>query len=219
MAIKRPLAADEIAAAFAKQLPDFVRMPADDSSRPDLREAYAGSEPDAPTLADLGPPGDRILRHDGQEVFVLGLNAAANNAGVGAMTSTGWRFFAGDQPGKMLMGRVARRNCPAGWKMTAGYYGDRVSDLYKASNALDGLPETRARDYELRVLTVSGLNLEAFWLVAKGSHPVDLVVPFPAMPNQPIEALNREPVYTMPNFLAAIRPVAQLRLLAESRCH
>jgi hypothetical protein len=218
MAIKRPHAETDIAAAFSRQLADFVRAPADDSRKSDVREAYAGAEPDAPTLADLVPPGDRILGHDAQQIFVLGLRDAANNAGVGALTPAGWRFFAGDQPGKMLLGRVSRRNCSAGWRMTAGYYGDRVWDVYQASNALDHLREAQARDYELRVLIVTGLNVEAFWLVDQGREPVDLMVPFPAMPNHPIEALNREPVYTMPNFLAAIRPVAQLRLLAESHC-
>ena len=102
--------------------------------------------------------------------------------------------------------------------MTAGYYGDRVFTAFQALKALDGLEQVHEHDYELRVLAVPGLNLEVFWLVSVEEGGADLVVPFPAMPDQRIEALNKEPFYSMANFLTAIRPVAQLRVTAKSHC-
>jgi hypothetical protein len=211
MAVLRKAAPTDVAAAFAKQLPDFVSLPSDSSRR---MQGFVGSPPAIPTMDDLGPPGDRILRHDGQEVFVLSLTDAAYNGGVSAAVSSGWRFFAGSAPGKILMGKVARRKV-SDWKLTAAFYGDRVWAANEASKALDRLPEVQSSDYELRVLTVPGLNLEVFWLVAQSASADDLVVPFPMKPHQPIDVLNQDAVFTMANFLAAIRPLARLQMTAE----
>jgi hypothetical protein len=210
MPLQRPTPPTDVAVAFFKGVPEFVSVAADGN----IRQGYVGSEPAAPTLAELGSLGDPALIHDVQQIFVLGLTDAADNAGAGAAAPAGWRFFAGNLPGKMLMGKVSRRTSSAGWKMTAAYYGDRVWAATQASKALEQLTQVQTGNYELRVLAVPGLNLEAFWLVAQQSGSGDLVVPFPAKPDQPIDALNREPVYTMANFLAAIRPVAQLRSIA-----
>lgn len=217
MPILKPKAPTETAAAFTRQLPEFVSLPDDRSVRkvrPEHRQEYVGSAPEAPTLADLRRPRD-LERNEAQQVYMLGLDAAAGDDGASAATPAGWRFFAGHEPGKILMGSVTRRNPELGWKMTAGFYGDRVWSAFTASNALDQLPQVEAADYELRMLAVPGLNLEAFWLVAQDSKSTDLVIPFPAGAEQPIEVLKGEAVYSMASFLAIIRPLAQLRLQAE----
>jgi len=154
-----------------------------------------------------------------QQVFTLDLKAAANNTGSIDPASAGWRFFAGTKVNKTVLGRVSRHGASHAWKLTSLFYGDRVWDAYTASLALDSAPpaQVATADYELRLLALPGLNLEAFWLEAKTPGSVDLVLPFPAAPNQLIEALNGSPVYSMPDFLDAIRPVANSLLNMSTR--
>jgi hypothetical protein len=176
----------------------------------------------APSLQDLGQVDDPDLIHDPQPLFLLGLKEIAENAGVKAAKPAGWRFFAGRREGAIVMGKLSIRIPSEGWKLTAGNYGDRTWAVYQATLALEQLPQVKEADYDLRVLVIPGLNLEGFWLVAqppKSGNPVlpDLVVPFPAMPDQPIVAIHRDPVYTMAEFLATIRPLARLRLTTEAK--
>jgi hypothetical protein len=114
-----------------------------------------------------------------------------------------------------VMGGVAKRPHALAWKLTAAFYGDpvasrdRVWEVLQASNALDGLPKIQTATYELRVPAIPRLNLETFWLVlvnatAGGS---DLVVPFPAAPEQAIQALNTAMAYPMNEFLNLIAPM------------
>jgi len=201
---------EEISAAFARQVPNFVSMPDSDG----MRQAHSGDGPEPPTLEDLAPQGERIVPHDPQQVFVLTLKDAANNPGK-ALSPAGWRFFAGNQRGKMLMGTVSRRLPSEGWKMMGGFYGDRVWELFAASKALEELPEVQGEDFELRVLAVPGLNIEAFWLVAMAGRDADFVVPIPAGQYEQVPGLDGGPVYRMADFLAAIRPMALLRLTAK----
>ncbi|HKE28447.1 MAG TPA: hypothetical protein VKB88_39125 [Bryobacteraceae bacterium] len=199
----------DVTAAFSMQLPAFLAAPLG------ATEQYVGATPAVPTMTDLGANPAALL-HDAQQVYLLGLAAVANNAGAGAASPAGWRIFAGTVQGYTVMGRVSFGPRPAGWRLTAAYYGDRVWQALQASDTLGNLPQVANANYELRVLTVPGLSLEAFWLVDQSSAGNDLVVPFPAAPNQPIDALNQAPVYSMPNFLAAIRPLAQLRAVAQA---
>jgi hypothetical protein len=203
MSIVRPTPPSDLTAAFSVELPKFVAAP------PDSIERYVGSRPEIPTMADLGVSTAELL-HDAHQIFVLGLADAASATSLSAASSSGWRVFAGTAEGPVLMAKVASRQS-MGWKMTAAYYGDRVRAALRAALELDELPQVSSGDYELRVLTVPALNLDAFWLANQGTAGYDLIVPFPAAPNQLIAALNTQPVYTMPDFLAAIRPLAQLK--------
>ena len=216
MAIRKPTPPRDVVDAFLKQLPQFVWQSAET-----VFQRYVG-DPKVPLLQELGQLEDPDLIHDPQPLFLLGLREIAENTGVKAAKPAGWRFFAGRRAGAILMGKLSIRIPSEGWKLTAGNYGDRTWEVYQATLALDQLPQVKEADYELRVLVIPGLNLEGFWLVAqppKPGDPVlpDLAVPFPGMPDQPNEALQRAPVYTLDQFLATIRPLAQLRLTAESK--
>jgi len=210
MPILKPRPPADVAEAFSSQLAEFVWA---EPGQERLKQQFVGEMGEIPSLSDLGHPGERSLLHDAHRLFILGLQDIADNAGIDAAKFAGWRFFAGKARGKILLGTVAPK--ADGWRLTAGYYGKRVGAALIASLALDKLKELQGGKYELRVLAVLGLNLEAFWLASVDEERPDLVVPFPAKPDQPIEALNKRRVYTMANFLAAIRPLAQLRLAAD----
>ncbi|MBS1859515.1 MAG: hypothetical protein JST11_29340 [Acidobacteria bacterium] len=208
MPLLKPTLPAGIAEAFSKALPAFLSAPRETS----ISEKYVGEAPSLPTADDLDSRA--ILHAEAQEIFVLALTDAANAADIGKAVPAGWRLLAGDSAGKAVLGRVSRRGRPERWKLTATHYGGRVWQARQASSALDALREVREADYELRVLAVPGLNLEVFWLVARTPGSGDLVVPFPAKPDQPIGALNENPVYRLPDFLAIIRPLARMQLRA-----
>ena len=204
MALSNPAAPTATLDAFAAAISDFLSPPST------ATEGYVGPRPAIPASGDIGTP-DVFRQAYAQQVFVLGLADAAANTGIGAAVPAGWRFFAGDASGKVVLGRVAQSQAAGGWKLTAVHYSDRVWTALQQSRALDALPQLQGGDYELRVLTVPGLNLEAFWLAGKSPGASDLVVPFPVSPNQPIGALNQQSVYSMADFLAAIQPLAYER--------
>src|SRR5436305_13631241 len=109
MALIKPPPPPDCLAAFTAGLGAFVANP------PYLKtEAYVGSAPVIPSLSELGQGPYRA-----EQVFVLGLNDAAGIAGSAAAVAAGWRFFAGDIPPKVLMGRVSRHGSASPWRMTA----------------------------------------------------------------------------------------------------
>jgi hypothetical protein len=141
------------------------------------------------------------------QVFVLGVDDVIGGVDLSAAKQGGWRFFAGDAPGKTVLGTVSQRSSGP-WKLNAVYYGDRAYQLLKASKDLDSLPHVQGQNYNLQMLALPALNLDAFWLVAQPPDPrKDLLVLFRASGEKPIQGLD-VPV-SVPDFLAALRPLAR----------
>lgn len=206
MALFNPPPPPAVTSAFARDIDAYLSPP------PGTKARYVGPPPPIPSSTDVG--GFPAFSNPySQVVFLLGLKDVAANTGVSAAVPAGWRLFAGLVLNKTIFGRMAPRPVAGGWKLTAVYYGGRVWTALQESRALDSLPQIQANSYNLRVLAIPGLNLEAFWLVATNVGVSDLVIPFPVKPNQPIPPLNTEPVYPLPNFLAAIRPLAIQRMI------
>jgi hypothetical protein len=194
----QPVPPQACATAFATQLPMFLL------GAPGLtKQSYLGGKVAIPSLSQLGtaPPVP-------QQVFQLGLNAAANNSGTINPPSVGWRFLAGHGPGESVLGRMVQNPSSKAWKLTGVFFGERVWEAYVASQGLGSLPTVATDDYELRVLAIPALNLEAFWLVAQTAGSVDLIIPFPAQSLQLIPTLRAPNPYKMVTFLALIRPLA-----------
>jgi len=211
MALVIPHPPDDVAGEFAAALPGFL---GGEDGGGAIHEGYAGSPPQIPTWEEVSASGPLV--HDPQQVFVLGLGAAMHRD-IDAAGPAGWRLFAGNRQYKTVLGRMTRRRDLPGWKLAALHYGDpgagrdRVWELLEASNQIPELPEIRSADYELRVLAVPALNLEAFWLHALSTSYAGLVAPFPAAPNQPVPELNTARVYSMHEFLTKIAPLAERR--------
>ena len=163
-----------------------------------------------PSESDFSPPGGP-WDHDPQQVFSLGLLDLKKGTGVTTARLVAWRYFAGDASGKVVLGTVIQRPASGDWKLASVFYGYRVLRALVESREIAQLDEVQAANYELRVLRIPGLNLEAFWLVAINA-PVDLVAVFPAPPNQLIPQLNVSRVLTMTAFLGIVVPLATQRL-------
>jgi len=154
---------------------------------------------------------------DAQAVYVLNLADAATIAGTAAAAPAGWRFFAGNTAPKLVLGWISRPDSSGKRRVTAAYTGDRVWAGYEAMANLALLPELQAHNYELRILMAPALNLEAFWLVSQDAGAPDLIAPFASDPMHLIPGLRTQPVYTMADFIAIVRPAALL-LRHTCRC-
>lgn len=205
MPLVTPEPPPEVLEAFITGLPAFVDKSVGD---PVKYATHVGEPPEIPTLAELGPNPARAA----QQVFLLGLHDAAGVRGAERAVPIGWRFFAGHSQQAALLGRVSRRDPTTPWKMASAHYGHGVWAALHESFALRELPQVKADDYQLRVLTIPALYVEAFWLVAQDRKNTDLIVPFPASPHQPIRELNEHLVFTLPDFLATICTLARLEL-------
>jgi hypothetical protein len=205
MPLVSPAPPPDVLEAFSTGVRAFVREAVDDQA---FQKGFVGEPPAIPTLADLG----KLPYQAAQQVFLLRLDDAARVGGAANAREAGWRFFAGESEDTALLGIVSRRGPQEPWRMTSAYYGPRVWAALQQSRDLQALPRVRDAAYELRVLAVPALQLETFWMVAQSEADTDLVAPFPAGDNQLIRELNREPVYTMPDFVATIRPLALAEL-------
>jgi hypothetical protein len=186
------------ATAFSVQLPMFL------PGAPGLvKQSYLSPTPSLPSPADIFPGALQA-----QQVFYLSLNEAAHNSGTINPPAAGWRFLTGNASSGQLLARVVQLPPAQTWKLTGVFYGQRVADAIAASAYLQNLPEVGSNDYELRVLAIPGLNMEAFWLVAQSAASVDLIVPFPRAADQLIPSLKGQNPYKLLTFLALIRPLA-----------
>jgi hypothetical protein len=209
MPLTRPTPPPEVTAAFTDRLYLFLSGPTPGRDGKLDAEGYVGKPPSIPSFGDISSSPGTASIHDPQHIYVLDFR----NGYFAPPVDSGWRLFAGLQQFLCVMGRVAKRHDASAWKLTGAFYGDpvanrdRVWDVLQASGALDGLPEIQTATYELRVLAVPRLNLETFWLVNQTAGGSDLVVPFPAAPEQPIAALNTAAAYPMDDFLSRIDPL------------
>jgi hypothetical protein len=212
MALLTPTPPPEVTTAFQEGLTTLLDGPNRGSAGQITYQHYLGGPPAIPSQADVGfvsgapPPG-----HDPQQVFVLGLSDLVRQPGTAAARQDSWRLFAGNTQGKTCMGRVVQRS-PGGWKLTSCLWGDQVWSALLASQAIATLAAALPADYELRVLRIPGINLEAFWLVAQPPASGDLVVPFQA--NQSILSLGRSGTIELGTFLSVVGPMVIKRMLA-----
>jgi hypothetical protein len=197
MALLRPDPPHACVEALAHQLPAFLSAEC----------RHVGHPPEIPRHGDLNARAEHA-----QRVFVLSLAEAARCRGSISPAPDGWRFFVGNARGKTVLARMIHHPRSRGWKLTSVRHGTRVWEAFSASRELDKLEAHRAADYELRLLTIPGLNLEAFWLKAQRAGAHDVVLPFPARDKQLVAAVRGASEYLLPNFLAEIRSLAASKL-------
>ncbi len=205
MPITRPCAPLSATAALIEGLPAFLSGPNPDPARKIVKQAIVGSSFQIPTADDLnfkvGEVPTAIPDYNPIHVFVLKVGDITKGLGAGAAISSGWRFFVGDPGGRVVMAWVARRPPSGMWKLAATFYGPGVAAALNASQAL--LPPDSGA-YELRMITVPSLSLEAFHLKAQTAGSEDLFVPFPNATAQHLPDLRAAPLFKETAFLTAI---------------
>jgi hypothetical protein len=160
-----------------------------------------GTTPYIPAPDQVGPA------HNSQQIFLLTLNQAVSNTGPINPPSVGWRFFAGTSPNDTVLVRTIQVSPSNAWKLAGVFYGARVYQALALSMHLEAFAQAANEEYELRLLALPGLNLEAFWLAARTAGTPDLIAPFPQKTGQLIQVLQGD-FYPMASFLALIRPLA-----------
>jgi hypothetical protein len=131
-------------------------------------------------LADFLRPGDPSptdrVRPVGQPFFTVGLEQLANGEEILPAAPTGWRFLIRGEYGQAVAADVNTRSGVKP-KMSSLWRGAQIQKVAEAIDELEKLPEVEKQDYELRILRIPGLHIEAFWLRSPAGGPV-LVVPF-----------------------------------------
>ena len=87
--------------------------------------------------------------------------------------------------------------------MTELAHGPHITRARDAIRKIVTLPEVLAHHYELRLLTIPALSVEAVWLKSQTRQP-DLIVPYLT-----ITGLRSMRVYPADKFFKALEPAAQ----------
>jgi len=123
--------------------------------------------------------------------------------------STGWRFLAadGDVYGGCHVGSVDPSLPP---KLTGFSRDVEVLTAIEQFNELSTIDEVNTCTFEPRVLRISWLRFEAFWLHVPDSTSqpqcYDLVIPYFGFVKRPLELMQPKPIS---GFLTAIQPFAK----------
>lgn len=129
------------------------------------------------------PSPDRlVIPPVGQPFLSVGLRQLVDGDEVLRAAPAGWRFLLRTERGREGQAVAADVDTRTGNapKMTGVWRGAPIQQLAQAIDELETLPEVKERDYELRLLRIPGLHIEAFWLKPQAGGP-DLVVPFRAL--------------------------------------
>ena len=189
MSVKRPNPSDQIRLALLAGVSDFM---------------------------DPNDPLAKVLKTTrlGLHIFTLGLRDIMNGAGLREAKAAGWRFLAGNLSGEVVAADIIQplpgtaQNGAA--KMTSLSHDPVIADAIRAVNEVETLPEVQNRNYELQVLRIPGLLIEAFWLKSHDAGG-DLIVPVLTRARE----LSRMKAYPVADFLNIVRPMTAKFLAFE----
>jgi hypothetical protein len=168
-----------------------------------MQQALLAGLPDFANNSDPAA-GDLYKADQGHEVYVLSLNDLLGGAGLNAVKDAGWRFISATAPGGI--GAVAHvSDGPDGTPLMRGIsYGPEVAAALRAAREVESLPEVAAQHFELWVLRIPGVLVEAYWLKSS-SGKKDLIVPYLAGTTK----LQLMKTYSVAEFLKIVRALAR----------
>jgi hypothetical protein len=204
-----------VSLALAQSLQGFLAGQVADGRRL-RREGYVGLAPSLPDPASLGLTETPILdvarvdQFHPLGVYTPRLADLGTSAGIRAAVLTGWRFLVGDPEQNLISCTVTRQPGTGAWQLTTAYYGPQVKWVLKARDALASLQQAQTRAYELRILAIPAINVEAFWLFDPSPEAADLIAVY-VDGKQYVVPTEAQPVAT---FLRVFAP--QLKQAAAS---
>jgi hypothetical protein len=198
-----------------------------------LRASLAGFAPTGSPLTtglmDENWPGPQASH----PIYSVGLSSILRPDALAALDKIFcWRFIAGDLTAGMAAGCWATAEVdgvPA--KILAAIRGAEAADVLSSATGLNNLTVVSGQPnnhYDVRVLRVPGLSLEAFWLkstgdTASGSTSSDWIVPYGLVVRGAStiklpggHTLNKNQAYSVAEFLTIAGDAARNRLAAES---
>jgi hypothetical protein len=132
-------------------------------------------------LKDFLQPGDaspsRTTLPVGVPVFVVvGLNQINRGDDILSIAKpAGWRFLVSTDFGQPIAADVTTR-AGAAPKMTSVWRGSPIQQVVSAKDTIKRLDQVQTGNYELRILRLPELRIEAYWLKSL-TNDRDLVVP------------------------------------------
>ena len=157
-----------------------------------------GQEGAPPTLAPISAP-----------VHVLGLDQLATGADVAKTKPKLWTHLLHGEAGAAPIAEADLDATNHGF--AALTEGDPITALGKRIRALESESLKSDQDYDLAMIRVPALSLTAVWMKGRGGAP-DVVIPNES-PQSPLTAGKR---YTLAEFIAALRPLAQALLAQDA---
>ncbi|HKD09930.1 MAG TPA: hypothetical protein VKB79_28750 [Bryobacteraceae bacterium] len=189
--------------------------------QPDLKpqdERYVGPQPSLPDAASLGLDLTSIdvatvEQHGPLGVYTLHLNDLSGG-GIRAAVPTGWGFLVGDPKQGIILCTVAQQPVTGAWRLTSAYYGEHANNVFTAKDKLKSLAQTQTRSYELRILVIPAIHVEAFWLFDRSPSATDLVAVYVDGQRYVVPAGNPPSAAT---FLCSVEPRLQLAAASARR--
>jgi len=161
-------------------------------------------------------PGDPLIsalaNAPGQRVFTLTLPAIASDRRIAdAATPAGWRFLAGAgaQTASAEVSEPIDGNPP---KLRSVSRGPQIAHALQATRQSEALDRASETDFELRVLRVPGLLIEAIWLKQQGGDD-DLIIPYLT----PLPQADASRVLPVREFLEILRTSPAARKDADDK--
>lgn len=160
--------------------------------------------PDLTTNAVLSYVNNKTYQ---QKVYVLGLQQIVAGDPFGEQNFTGWRYLTDIAPDLAAAGEVSQTTDDQTPSFSGLSYGPRLAKAVRASGTIETLDGVPAGNYELSLLRIPGLLIDAFWLRSSNTGN-DLVVPYDTL----TKGLQEMYVYRMDEFLNIVRPLAEKQL-------
>jgi hypothetical protein len=168
---------------------------------------------------EINDPLWNILVHGEQvwqQVFTLTLLPIKNGVHPrDAATDEVWRILAGDAD-HMVSAEISQNAAaPGGWEITEVSTGLGLNEILAAAKSIDALAAAQVGanldNYELRVLRIPALSIEALWLAYLPDKASDRVIPYHARGGMIPTA-----VMPMNDFLLQIRLIAEKRIAYQN---
>jgi hypothetical protein len=149
------------------------------------------------------------IKHQTQahKVYVLGLQELVANAVPGEQYQVGWRFVTDIAPDMAIAGDVTQTAATQPPSFAGLSYGPEIAKSLQAIHRIETLATVPDGEFELGLLSIPGLLVDAFWLRSLNATG-DLVVPY----DTSAEGIRELHVYQVGAFLDIIRPLARERL-------
>jgi len=143
-------------------------------------------------------------------VYDLRADEIARGGGLDTAHLTGFRYLIGAPNAELAAAEVHTDSEGTASLLANINYGPFVEATARALNELTSVEQVVAGSYEVRLLRFSAAAVMALWLKSDPGG-TDLIYPLPPVP----APLRARQLYSVPDFLQAIRPIAETRTATQ----
>ena len=143
-----------------------------------MQHALLAGLPDFTNSSDPAA-GDLFKANQGQEVYVLSLKDIKSGAGLRAKQDAGWRFVSAATPGGVGAAAHVSNDAHGTPVMRGISHGPEIAAAVRAAREVESLPEVAAQQFDMWVLRIPAVLVEAYWLKSSSGNK-ELIVPYHA---------------------------------------